>query len=73
MSIPKALIIALLNPKIYIWIDALLLKETKKAILIMFDGRKVWFPKAWIVRIKYNPRLNVIKIKISEYNWANKF
>lgn len=44
----------LLYPKTYFWIDVLLIKETKKAILIMFDGRKEWLPKAWIVRIKHN-------------------
>lgn len=36
----------------YIWVDALLITETEKAILVMFDGRKHWLPKAWIAKIK---------------------
>ena len=73
---------------IYIWIDAFLLKETPKAILIMFDGRRTWLPKAWIVKIKLNEtkrprtqcprkcralRARAISIKISEYHWTKKF
>jgi|GEM_PF-1879127 len=80
MSIPKTLIIALLNPKTYLWIDVLLIKETKKAILIEFNGRKAWFPKAWIMKINPNqtklPRTKcprAASIKISEYNWDKKF
>jgi len=69
MSIPKALIKTLLNPKTYIWVDAFLLKETQKAILIIFDSRKIWLPKAWIVRIKHNLYLGTVKIKISQYHW----
>ena len=63
----------LLYPKTYFWIDAFLLKETQKAILIEFDGKKAWLPKAWIVKIKRIKDSYVIRIKISEYNWANKF
>jgi len=37
----------------YIWVDVLLIRETKKAILIEFDGQKVWLPKAWILRVKF--------------------
>jgi len=62
----------------YMWVDVLLIKETQKAILVMFDGRKIWFPKAWIVRIKRNHHCEeqsdkAISLKISEYHWAKKF
>jgi len=82
MSIAKTWIINLLNPKTYIWIDVLLLKETKRAILIGFDGKKAWFSKAWIARIKRSKtkaghcesqRGEAISIKISEYHWSKKF
>ncbi len=73
MSIAKRILIDLLNPKIYFWVGVLLIKETKKAILIEFDGRKAWLPKAWIVRIKHNLRIDTVKIKISEYYWSKKF
>ena len=68
----------LLNPKTYFWIDVLLIKETKQAILIEFDGKETWFPKVWILKIKRNrhcePRRGeAISIKISEYHWAAKF
>jgi hypothetical protein len=78
----------LLYPKTYIWIDVIILKETQKAILIEFDGKKAWFPKAWIVEIKQNEakrprtkcprkcrvlRARQISIKISEYHWTMKF
>jgi len=36
----------------YIWIDCTIIKETQKAILIMFDDRKIWLPKAWVVKIR---------------------
>ena len=61
-----------LCPKIYLWIDVLLLRETKKAILIEFDGSKTWFPKTWVIRIKRNKSNKTIKIKISEYYWTRK-
>jgi len=57
----------------YIWVDVLLIKETPKAILVMFDGRKEWIPKAWIARIKLNKNSGGVRIKISEYHWAKKF
>lgn len=67
----------------YIWIDVLLIKETKKAILIMFDNKEAWLPKAWILKTKFplpeGERARVrghaipIKIKISQYHWAKKF
>ena len=78
----------LLNPPYgfheYIWLDVLFIKETPKAILIMFDDRKIWLPKVWIVGIKrskdrFHPSLRgaegaeAISIKISQYNWAKKF
>ena len=36
------------NPQDYIWVDATLIKETPNAILIEFDGKEIWLPKAWI-------------------------
>ena len=63
----------LLYSKTYIWIDVFLLKETQKAILIEFDGKKAWLPKAWVMRIKQVRNKNAIRIKISEYHWAKKF
>ena len=62
----------LLNPKTYLWIDVLLIKETKRAILIEFDDRKIWLPKTWIVRMTRNRHSNAIFIKISEHHWAVK-
>ena len=72
----------------YIWVDVLLIKETPKAILIMFDERKIWLPKVWIAKIELNEtkrprtqcprkcralRARPLSIKISEYHWAKKF
>ena len=62
----------LLVPRTYIWVNITFVRETPKAILILFDGRKAWFPKAWIARLKRNVD-GSIKIKISEYHWAKKF
>ena len=73
MTIPKALIINLLNPKIYLWMDIMLIKETPKAILIEFDDRKAWLPKAWILRMKHNNDSDTVEIKISQYHWEKKF
>jgi len=55
------------------WVEVLLIKETRKAILIMFDDKEVWLPKAWIVRIKACKHSKTLKIKISEYHWTKKF
>jgi len=70
----------MIYPKSYIWQDVLLLKETAKAILIMFDGKKAWFPKAWAIKIRWAKRCEearradaAISIKISEYHWHKKF
>ena len=63
----------LLFSKNYFWIDVILIKETKKAVLIEFDGRKIWLPKAWIVKIKRNKDNHVVKVKISQYHWEKKF
>ena len=64
----------------YIWIDVVLLKETSRAILIMFDGQKQWLPKTWIVKMRQTPPslrgsegTEAISIKISEYYWTKKF
>ena len=62
-----------LYPKTYMWIDVMLIKETPKAILIMFDGRKEWLPKAWILRIKRNYNSHAIRIKISQCHWEKNF
>lgn len=63
----------LLYPKAYFWIDILLIKETEKAILIMFDGNKIWLPKAWIIKIRHAKQDNkTISIKILEYYWTIK-
>ena len=53
----------------------MLIKETQKAILIEFDGKKIWLPKAWIVKINRKRHCEeqsdeTIPIKISEYHWA---
>jgi hypothetical protein len=60
----------------YIWVDVLLVHETCKAILIAFDGKKAWLPKAWILRIKKYRNCKTSKaasIKISLYHWSKKF
>lgn len=57
----------------YIWIDVLLIKETKKAVLIMFDDQKAWLPKTWIAKTKYRKNSHIITIKISLYHWTKKF
>lgn len=56
----------------YIWLDVLFIKETQKAILIMFDGKKNWLPKAWILKIKRDKNGYTAGIKLSQYNWAKK-
>jgi len=67
----------------YIWVDVTLIKETKKALLIEFDGKKTWLPKAWI-RKRSDRGRNVrggaasscerpSSIKISLYHWTKKF
>jgi hypothetical protein len=53
--------------------DISLVKQTKKAILIMFDNRQAWLPKAWIWGIKQNKDKPTVKIKISRYHWTKKF
>ena len=72
-----------LEPRTYIWVDVVFVRETPKAILIIFDNRETWLPKAWIYRIKCNKGCHVIaspakrgeaiSIKISDYHWAKKF
>jgi len=68
----RSLLRFVLEPKTYLWVDANLVRETPRAILIIFDSRKAWIPKAWISRLKRNEN-NSIKIKISEHRWATKF
>ena len=67
------------NPQDYIWIKAYLVKETTKAILIKFDGKQIWLPKAWITVIARRPegptkqsQKNPISIKISQFHWAKR-
>ena len=57
----------------YVWVDAVLIKETKKAALIMFNGRQAWISKAWIRRIKRKRNSQIINIKISLYYRERKF
>jgi len=59
----------------YVWIDCALIRKTRKAILIEFDDRKAWLPKAWIVRAQCSRTSKnpvAISIRISLYNWAKK-
>ena len=60
------------KPQSYIWIEALLIKETPKALLIEFDDRKIWFPRAWILHTKRNQRNRRVNIKISQYHWGKR-
>jgi len=69
---PWYLIRHTLEPKKHLWIDVFWVRETPKAVLVIFDGQEAWIPKAWIVRIMRNGD-GSIKIKISDYNWAKKF
>jgi len=41
-----ALIRFILEGRSYLWIDVVLVKETPKAILIIFDDQKAWISKA---------------------------
>ena len=79
----RSLIIFVLEPRTYLWVDVDLVQETLKAILIIFDGRKAWIPKVWLCHIKRKKDHHVIdsspktseaiSIKILEYHWAKKF
>ncbi|MDP2940543.1 MAG: hypothetical protein Q8O13_10825 [Candidatus Omnitrophota bacterium] len=73
MSIAKIFLINILNPRIYMWVDVVIIKKTQKAILVMFNGKTAWFPKAWILRIMHNKDGDAVKIKISQYHWEKKF
>ncbi len=68
----RSLIRFVLETRTYLWVDANLVRETPRAILIIFDGQKAWIPKTWIARLKRNEN-NSIKIKISNYRWATNF
>ena len=58
----------------YLTIDAILIKETPKAILIIFGEQKAWIPKTWILSIKCSTcPASLIQIRISEYHWTKKF
>lgn len=67
-----SLVRVVLEPGAYLWVNVDLVRETPKAILIIFDGQEAWIPKAWIARIKQMGGRS-IKIKISDYYWAKKF
>ena len=79
----RSLIRFVLERRTYLWVDVIFVRETPKAILIIFDGRKAWIPKAWLARLKRNKdrrviasptkRGEAISIKISDYEWSNKF
>jgi len=56
----------------YIWMDVELIAETKKAILVKFDGQSEWIPKSWLSGHKDCERRHA-KIRISESHWARKF
>ena len=84
MFSPRSLLNFAIGFHARIWVDVFLLKETPKAILIIFDNRKIWLPKAWITKIKRNRHCEsldfardklreAISIKISEYRWVKKF
>ncbi|MFC1699999.1 hypothetical protein ACFL1I_08630 [Candidatus Omnitrophota bacterium] len=60
------------NPQDFIWVEAILIKEMPKAILVKFDGKQIWFPKTWIVRIRRSKANSNLKIKISLAYWAGK-
>jgi len=67
------LINRIINPPTYIWVDVTLIKETPKAILIVFNGKRAWLPKTWIFRIKRKGDNGTTKIKLSIHNWFKKF
>ncbi|MFC1808035.1 hypothetical protein ACFL0T_06695 [Candidatus Omnitrophota bacterium] len=60
----------------YFWIDVILIKQTRKAMLIEFDGKQAWLPKAWVLNCWLTQganNLTVLSIQISLYHWAKKF
>ena len=59
-------------PVNYINIEVIIIKETKKAILVLFNGKKEWLPKSWILGYKHSPNRKT-RIKVSESNLARKF
>ena len=71
LNLPR-LIRYLANPPSYIWVTVHIIKETPKAVLILFDNRQAWIPKVWILQIKPSKRASA-KIRIAEYLWAKKF
>jgi hypothetical protein len=42
----------LINPERYIWAQIRILHETDKAILIIYNGIKIWIPKSRIFGIR---------------------
>ena len=49
-----------------------LVRETRRTVLVRFDERWVWIPKAWILRRRRTGG-GEMRIKVSEYDWAKKF
>lgn len=82
MITTRFVIESMLKPKKHLWIDVFRVKETSKAILVIFDGRKIWLPKSWISRIRRKichyviagptETGEAISIKILDYHWAKK-
>jgi len=56
----------------YFWVEVELMKKTRRAVLVKFDGNRAWMPKVWILRMKWIGG-GVARIKVSEYDWAKKF
>lgn len=69
----NSLLRTFLYPEPYIWVDVFLLKETQKAILIEFDSKVAWLPKAWILIMKHSNDSDIVRIKISQYHWEKEF
>jgi len=56
----------------YFWVGVKLVRETRRAVLVRFDERWVWIPKAWILGRRRTSG-DEMRIKVSEYDWAKKF
>ena len=69
---PKRLIDFASNPQEHIWITATLIKESPKAIKILFDGKEIWLPKAWILHIKRNRHSRSVSINITLSYWKKR-
>ena len=45
------------TPTTYIWVDVIIITETRKAVLISHNNRTAWIPKAWIVDVRQGIQL----------------